>query len=288
MSNEFNGNVHPAQFHERCIERALTTFKKRTKRAIPENVASEVKRGYIAQQMRVIECPQAPDDERDDGPTGGELSCAHEWEDLQTRFAGKKNQELCTLLLRSWGAQLKRERGRESVLNRISGLKSVKVSRKTYERIESGTPVDAETWIGVYCELGYTGSIEELFRVESWGSDRREGVAAELRMLIAEQWQSYGQKTQLLTAQKWGVHVQTYRRIYTDRNMMIDTWMIARVSQGKYVNLERNVHKRDREYWNQIDPNDEDDDDIIGHKSALEFLQRFLQRKKNPFSLCLL
>ena len=171
------------------------------------------------------------------------------------------------------------------MLNRISGLKSVKVSRKTYERIESGTPVDAETWIGVYCELGYTGSIEELFRIESWYSDRRRGVAKEIRGLIAEQWQNNGEKTQLLTAQKWGLHVQTYRRIYTDRNMMIDTWIIARASQGKYVNLLRNAHKRDREYFDQIDLNDEYDEHIIGLNSASAFLQQKMNIVQHMFNI---
>ena len=114
MSNEFNGNVHPAEFHERCIERALTAFKKRTKRAIPEHVVSEIKRGYIAKQMRIIECPQAPDDERDDGPTGGELSWEHEFEDLRTRFAGKKKSRALHAAFAIMGcATEKRTRARE-------------------------------------------------------------------------------------------------------------------------------------------------------------------------------
>ena len=155
------------RFQKWCIEQAITDYKKIIKRAIPADVANEIKRCYL---LETVDESNANEDGVD--VLRNKLDrVVEEWADTHTRFDGLKNKDRADKLLKVWGAQLKNERGRESVMKRIAGLKTVLVTRKTYERIEGGTPVDSETWIAIFCELGYSASLELLFGVDSHYND---------------------------------------------------------------------------------------------------------------------
>ena len=287
-------------FQNWCIEQAITDYKKITKRAIPADVANEIKRCYL---LGILDEDASNANDDLDVLINKLYRVVVEWADTHTRFDGLKNKDRVDKLLKVWGAHLKNERGRESVMKRIGGLKTVLVTRKTYERIESGTPVDSETWVAVFSELGYSASLELLFGVDSHYNDRRVGLSQEIRELISDQWKSQGRtkhqklatvldelvckrwnvksKTQAQKAIHLGVHVQTYRKLETARGvLMIDVVLQARANcEG--VPLVRNAHDA---YQQESLRREYDRDDP---SCAIDLATKYVSRKVKGIRLAL-
>jgi DNA-binding XRE family transcriptional regulator len=228
----------------RVIEQAIVDYKKKTKRAIPADVANAITTSYL---LQLYDAHGRPAYTKNRGYLGGQWEM-QDWEDL--RYCGLENHTRTKELLKSWGAQLRKERGRESVKSRISQLKNVKVTRQTYERIESGTTVKGDVWVSVLCELGYSASVEELFGVDTHHINRRAGMQGAIREVISEQWQQLASKKkrglaiemeQEQQAQRCGVSMATFRKFLSKNGvLMIDTMIVARANFRK-TKLERNA-----------------------------------------------